>query len=359
MKRTDLEMGKISNLITDMTILGANTEELARAVRHSMVVIDAEKHKLDYKKSEIDNNIAALKRTYQINVDKNGNVRYGGASTILSRAKGEYDVDKRQGNPKINQKGKDWYDPNKPEGAYIYKTALDATYTTTVNGKTTTKTRSQKSTRMAETDDAYTLLSAIEHPMEKIYADYANSMKALANTARLEYAKPEKIKYSSAAKETYSSEVQSLKDKLNTALLNSPRERQAQRLANVEVANKKLANPDMKKEDVKKANQQAITSKRNEVGATARRKRNIEITDREWEAIQAGAVSENILKSILMNTDADKLRERCMPKTTAQLTTAKVNRIRSMSNSNYTIDQIAKALGVSKSTVSNYLKGGK
>ena len=52
-------MGKISNLITDMTLLGASEDKLARAVRHSMVVIDDEKHHLDYKQSEKDNNIAA------------------------------------------------------------------------------------------------------------------------------------------------------------------------------------------------------------------------------------------------------------------------------------------------------------
>lgn len=47
MRNTQTEMGKVSNLITDMTLKGATEEELARAVRHSMVVIDAEKHKLD------------------------------------------------------------------------------------------------------------------------------------------------------------------------------------------------------------------------------------------------------------------------------------------------------------------------
>ena len=54
-----------------------------------MVVIDAEKHHLDYKQSEKDNNIAALKVEYQ-------GKSTGGASTIISRAKGEVKVDKRQ-----------------------------------------------------------------------------------------------------------------------------------------------------------------------------------------------------------------------------------------------------------------------
>lgn len=357
MRKTDTEMGRISNLITDMTLAGATEDELARAVRHSMVVIDAEKHKLDYKKSEVDNNIAALRRTYQRHLDKNGDVKYGGASTIISRAKGETDVDKRQGTPKINQRGKKWYDPSRPEGAYLYKTADDVEYTTVdKNGKTVTKRKSQKSTRMMETDDAYDLVSADRHPMELIYADYANSMKALANKARLEYVKPDKIRYSSAAKEAYKVEVASLTAKLNDALLNNPRERQAQRLANAEIQKKRLKNPNLTKEEIKKLSQQTISDKRTQVGAIARKKRNIPLTDREWEAIQAGAVSETILKNILMNTDPDQLRQYAMPKTTTTLSTAKINKIKQMSSS-YTIEQIAASLGVSKSTVSNYLKG--
>ena len=110
---TQTQMGIISNLITDMTLAGANDSELAAAVRHSMVVIDAEKHHLNYKQSEIDNNIAALHQKYQ-------GKKTGGASTILSRAKGEEAVNKRQGSPRINMKGKEWYDPSKPEGALIY-----------------------------------------------------------------------------------------------------------------------------------------------------------------------------------------------------------------------------------------------
>ena len=363
MKNTQTEMGVISNLITDMTLGGATQSELARAVRHSMVVIDAEKHKLDYKQSEIDNNISALKKKYQAHVDSNGNVRYGGASTILSRSKGETTVDKRQGSPKINIKGTKDYDPSKPEGSLLYKKADDLEYTVTKVNKrtgevtTTTKTRTQKSTRMAETDDAMTLVSDARHPMEIVYADYANSMKSLANQARKEMVSTGKIAYSSTAKSTYQAEVDSLNAKLNTALLNTTRERAAQRKANAEVAAKKNANPDMKTSDVKKASQQALTKYRNEVGSVSRKDRSIQITDKEWQAIQAGAISENQLKKILNNTDIDKLRERATPRSTSTLSTAKVNRIKAMSNSNYSLSEIANALGVSTSTVSNYLKG--
>lgn len=411
---TQAEMGKISNLITDMTLAGADDGELARAVKHSMVVIDAAKHKLDYKRSEQENNIDELKRKYQPKLDKNGKPTYGGAGTLLSRAKGEVTVDKRQGEARINQKGKDWYDPSKPEGSLIYKTADDLYYPDrsksnktglvsikTANGgkvqydptnpqdrdqytpvkrvdpktgkvsytdKSGTieyalKKRTQASTRMGETDDAYTLVSEARHPMELVYADYANSMKALANQARKEMISTGKIEYSSAAKKTYQKEVDSLMNKLDTALLNTTRERAAQRMANAEVNAKKAAakeaGQEMKNADVKKASQQAITKYRQEVGSVTRRDRNIEITDREWDAIQAGAISETKLKQILNNTDIDKLRERATPRATTKLSNAKVATIKAMQASNYSIEEIARKLGVSSATVSKYLKGGK
>ena len=363
MKNTGTQMGIISNLITDMTLKGASQDELARAVRHSMVVIDAEKHKLDYKQSEIDNGIASLKKKYQRYVDEDGNIHEGGASTLISRAKSEVSVDKRQGTPLVNLKGKRWYDSSKPEGALIYKTADDVEYTVNkVNkrtGEVTTVTRRKKqpSTRMAETDDPYTLISDANTPMERAYAEYASKMKALANKARKEMMTAGKINYSSTANQIYKKEVASLLSKLNLSRLNAPKEREAQRRANAEVLAKIRSNPNMKPGDVKKLRQQALTKYRLQVGSISRRKRNIDITDNEWNAIQSGAVSESILKKILDNTDVDKLRQRATPKNTSTLSSAKINRIKSLSNSNYTVGEIAKILGVSPSTVSKYLKG--
>lgn len=363
MKNTGTQMGIVSNLITDMTLAGANDSELAAAVRHSMVVIDAEKHKLDYKQSEIDNNISALKKKYQAHVKEDGTIAYGGASTILSRAKGEVSIDKRQGSPKINIKGTADYDPSKPEGALLWKTADDLEYTVTkVNKKTgelttSTKKRSQQSTRMTEADDAMALVSEAKHPMELVYADYANSMKSLANRARIEMVNTGKIAYSSAAKVTYQKEVDSLMSKLNDALLNAPRERQAQRMANAEIDAKVKAGQ-LSKGDVKKASQRALSKYRQEVGSISRTERSIKITDREWEAIQAGAISENTLTKILNNADTDSLRQRATPRATATLSDAKVARIKALSASNYTIGEIAAKLGVSTSAVSKYLKGG-
>ena len=360
MKNTQTEMGMISNLITDMTLKGASTDELAAAVRHSMVVIDAEKHKLDYKQSEIDNNIAALRKRYQKKVVEDGKVTYGGASTLISRSKGQKTVDKRQGTPRVNLKGKEWYDPSKPEGSLIYKTADDVEYNVTKTNKrtgetiTVTKRRTQASTNMAETDDARTLISDANTSMEKAYANYANHMKDLANKARIEAANTGRIAVSLSAKRAYKDEVASLDEKLKIARSNAPKERQAHLLANAEVKAKKEANPDMSKEDIKKAGQQALTKYRSMLGA---KKESIKITDKEWEAIQAGAISENKLNQILNNSDKDRLRQLATPRNTTTLSSAKISKAKAMSNSNYTLQEIAKALGVSTSTVSKYLKG--
>ena len=338
MRNTQTEMGKISNLITDMTLRGAVPEELARAVRHSMVVIDAEKHHLDYKQSEIDNGIASLKKKYQGSYDEDGRY-HEGAATLISRAKSETSVLKRKGSPIIN--------PETGEQTHkeVYEEYTDK------NGRT--RVRTQASTKMAETKDAFTLVSDADTPQERAYATYANEMKSLANRARKEMLSTGKIAYSASAKETYQEEVDHLMAQLNVALRNAPRERQAQVIANATVAAKKQENPDMTRSEIKKASQQALTAARTTVGAS---RETISISDREWEAIQAGAISENRLTQIINNVDIDTLRQRATPRSTTVLSTAKVNKIASMSASGYSTAEIAEALGVSTSTVNKYLK---
>ncbi len=206
MKNTQTEMGKASNLITDMTLKGATQDELARAVRHSMVVIDAEKHKLDYKQSESDNGISSLKKKYQGTYDEDGRYREG-AATLISRAKSETSVIKRKGSPIID----------KETGKQSYKEVYEE-YVDKKTGKI--KVRTQQSTKMAETDDAFTLVSDANTPAERAYAEYANKMKALGNQSRKAMIGTGKIAYSTSAKKTYQEEVDSLSAKLNVALKN-------------------------------------------------------------------------------------------------------------------------------------------
>ena len=351
MKNTQTEMGKISNLITDMTLLGANDQELARAVKHSMVVIDAEKHKLNYKQSEKDNNIAELKRRYQGHIDENGRYKEG-AGTLISRAKSKQLVLKRQGSPKID-----------PEtGKQSWDLADELTYEKkVVNEKTgevsyKTETKRQNSTKMAETDDAYTLLSKMRNPKEIAYADYANKMKALGNEARKAMVNTKDIQYSPDANKKYAPEVARLIAALNVAEKNAPKERQAQAIANATIQAKRAANPDMTKKELKKAGQQALDKARRQVGA---KKEMIEISEREWEAIQAGAISTNRLQRILNNANMDTVKQMAMPRSTNKLSTAKINHIATLKASGYTNEQIAKKLGVSTSTIVKYMKGDK
>ena len=360
MKNTQNEMGRISNLITDMTIKGATDEEKARAVRHSMVVIDAEKHKLDYKSSEVQNDIAGLKRKYQAHLNENGEEVYG-ASTLISMAKSEKDVTKRKGQPRVNIKGRSDYDPTRPEGALLYKDDPKATYTVTKTNKktgevtTVTKVRQQPSTKMAETDDARTLISSYNSPMEQAYASYANTMKALANTARKLSYETKGVEYSSKAAKMYAKEVAELERQLDVAAKNKPRERQAQVLATAVVKAKKQSNPEMKKSDEKKLRQQEITRAREKVGAT---RTQIVITDRMWEAIQAGAVHSNKIRKVLDNTDMDKVRERATPNQRKTMTPTMISRAKSYAENGKTNAEIAAVLGVSASTVSKYLNEG-
>lgn len=337
-KLTQTEMGKVSNLITDMTLKNATEDELARAVRHSMVVIDAEKHKLDYRSSAKDNAIEELKKKYQ----------EGGASTIISRAKGTTSVDKRQGSPTID-----------PEtGKLKWKTTDDLYYETTKVNKrtgevtTTTKKRQQKITNMDYVEDAYELVSKANTPMERYYAEYANSMKRLANEARKASLNVGKVQRSSTAAKTYATEVKSLDEKLMKAESNKPRERMAQIQTTLEVNAKIQANPDMDKSAIKKAKQQALSRHREALGA---RREPVEVSEREWEAIQAGAISDNKLTRILKNADMDVIKQYATPKTYTTITPAKANKIKALKASGYTTAEIAERLGVSTSTVQKYM----
>jgi predicted transcriptional regulator len=332
-----MEMGLVSNLITDMTIRGASSSELARAVRHSMVVIDAEKHKLNYRQSAIDNGIAQLKEKYQ------GGSK-AGASTLVSRSTSAVRVADRKPRPAA-------------EGGPIDRATGKLRYVNTgkthVDKRGRTQLSTIESTRLAETDDAHTLSSGT--PIEKVYADHSNRLKSLANEARRSMVNTETIAYSPSARKTYAKEVSSLRAKLNTAKANSPLERRAQLIANAAVKAKKDANPGLERSEIKKIEGQELTKARIRTGA---RKQRIDITPQEWAAIQAGAVSTNTLRQILENTDIEIVKGFATPRTPSVLSDAKVARARSMLASGYTQAEIADALGVSVSTLKTTIEGG-
>lgn len=341
-REKQFEMGVVSNLISDMTLRGASAEEIAPAARHAMVVIDALKHKLDWRQSAVDNHIDALKEEWQKRVDDDGSVHTGGASTLLSRAKSPARINKRKGTPTVD-----------PEtGEEIYK---EADPYTDKNGKT--KYRTEEVPLMSITKDAHKLSSGT--PQEEAYADYANYMKSMANKARLEIlriSREEKVAYSKEAKAKYQDEVDVIEAQLKVAQSNAPRERTAQRAANVEVAALKKDNPDMTKKELKKKSQQALSKYRTIFGA---KRTPVDISPRGWEAIQSGAFSEDKLTQILRFADMDKVRDYAMPKTRTVLSLGKQAKINAMKASGYATADIAKAIGVSPSTVQKYAVEGR
>lgn len=340
-EETQIQMGKISNLITDMTIRGANEKELAQAVRHSMVVIDAHKHELDFKQSEIDNNIPALKRKYQLTVDDEGK-EHTSASTILSRAKNETSIPKTKGQPIINE-----------DGSLSYKLDPDRFYQVTLkSGKVVDRERTQKSTQMADAKDARTLISTHGAPVEYAYADFANFHKALANEARKTMINTKDIAYDPKAKQMYKNEVDYLNNQLMLAKANQPKERLANIIANSRVEAAKQAY-DLDKKEVKKRKQQEIERARLEVGAE---RHTIKITPRLYEAIQAGAISPTKLRQILQYADKDQLRKMAMPKDQPAISATQLSLIKSLRAQGVTIAEIAERIGVSASTVSKATK---
>jgi predicted transcriptional regulator len=361
-------MGEASNLITDMTVMGASDEKIIRAVKHSMVVIDAQKHSLDYRASFRENGIAALKKEFQGKAN-------GGASTLISKASSDQRVGHRKD---FSIKRVSQYDPstgkmtggvNPLTGEKVYDYTNESYVKTSVKDTVTGKLRSltreerkklnegeyigkikqtiierqSKTTKMEDTPDARTLISKGGTEIETIYADHANALKDLANSARKVYVSTPNLVYSKEAKEFYAPQVESLKAKQDVALANRPLEREAIRLANREIEIKRQAKPDMDAAELKKVKGQALTTARARLGKEAYK---IVITDIEWQAIQAGAISNHTLNEILDSADLDQVKERALPRLSKTLSVTQLNRVKQMRKNGIMPSEIANALGI-------------
>lgn len=331
-KEKGRHMGVVSNLITDMHLGGASAEELARAVRHSMVVIDAPKHGLDWKTSEADNDIRGLKKKYQ-----GGK----GAATLISRARGPVYVDEIRLR-KASEGGS--IDPTTGKKVYV-KTGRQ--YLDKKTGKIVkAQTKTQK---LKVTEDARDLISSGNRPMEQIYASYSNDMKALGNRARRELISTKIPRKNPEAAKKYATEVEELKSAIKLASMNAPRERQAQIIANA-VIKAKTADREVSPEEYKKISRQAISAARLRTGAS-RKESLIELTDRQWEAIQAGALSASAMEAVVRYSDMEKLSERAIPKAKTTVSASVANRAKAMARNGATTSEVADALGISTSTV--------
>ena len=362
------EMGTVSNLITDMTIQGAPDEKIIRAVKHSMVVIDAQKHGYNWRLSEQDLGINALRKEYQSN-SKSGK----GAATLISKASGQQDVLKRALGYRID-----------PEtGEKVYRETGETYFKPVIDKKTGEVkeykeiARLTKSTKMDEvfnrvsptgkledavntgSGDARTLSSGTI--VEEAYAEYANKLRALANKARKESIDIQIVKVDPALKKEYADEIASLNAKVNVAEANAPKERIAQVRANAWIREKTAQMPELKSKeyakDLKKLRQISIADARSDVGAS-KKEVYVHLTDREKQAIEAGAVSSTLLSSIMKNMDKDELREYVQPKEYKTVPSTKIDRMKAMDNIGYTLKEIAEATGLPVTTVSYYVNGG-
>lgn len=386
------QMGVVSNLITDMTLFGASDEDLERAVKHSMVVIDAVKHGYDWKQSAKDNDIVALKKKYQKKIDSDGNVHYGGAATIISQAKNPrklpYEVEegqwytdpntgkttKRYIDPETGKKLQTWtstaykiyQDPINKER--VYRSKDNPGYFQNKDGSklipesvvelSPTRYKYNDFPAMRLTDDAMTLVSSARNAKELAYADYANYLKGLANEARKATLALKPLKYDPNAAKVYATEVDSLRRKYRELQKRKPLETDALVEANSMIKNWYVENPHASSEEAGKAKQKIINLCRSMRGLTSYYN-SLEITPKEWEAIQAGAIGSSILTKMLKKADMSVITEYAMPSIKGRLTPTQINRIKNMSASGKKNSEIAEALGINVSTVIKYLKGGK
>ena len=358
-----IQMGSVTNLIADMTAQGAPQDEVIRAVKHSMVVIDAEKHKLDYKTSEKVFNIKELKEKYQSNINpKTGKTNHG-AGTIMTRAGAEVHIKDRR-LKYVSEMTPDELKRYK-NGELIWKETGKQYSSKDAKGNWVKKDKMIEVSRMDTVSDAHQLVSDKKWPIELAYADYANKMKSLAQRARKEAIATENTPYSAAAAKVYSNEVQELKNMAARNKMNAPRERMAIIYTDLKTKQAKENNPELyyDKDKFKKMKSRYLAEGRALYSA---RRETKPLTDRQWEAINAGAVSPTLFSEVISGIDSKSLKEMAMPKKQAiSLTPNERKQIQSLANRTrangtkaYTTAEIAQKFGVSASTVSSILSEG-
>lgn len=387
-KTKQIKMGETTNLIQDMELKGAPPEDMIPAVKYSMVIIDAKKHSLDYKQAYKDYNIAKLKEKYR------GDSQ-AGASTIITRAGAQEHPLELKKAPSSKELGivngidvetgkkvftysermqwspirkaikdengkviKDKYgDPVKKIVGYEEVRALDDLKKMDTVGIEIIDRNGNKVPlqdyrgRDITKRDAYDLVGNPEDPKERLYANFANSMKQLANEARRIAVNTENLHKDPDAVKTYAKEVESLTKSLQAVKANSVLEIQALALGNKNFfAIKKSYGDDLNDEQIARLRNECIAGARLIVGA---KKPTITISPSEWKAIDAGAISSSTLVNILQNTSLDTIRSYTMPRQSLRSRVSYIDEclIKSYADRNVTPSEIAKLMGFSTSTI--------
>jgi len=353
-KQRGMEMGKITNLITDMTAQGAPIQDMVPAIKHSMVVIDAYKHGLDFRRSEAENHIQQLRERYQ--VQPNGHV--GGATTLFSKAGSPVRIPHRLFKGYDPETGeKKWVDSGKINHLPKYKNIkneegkiVKREYLKDDEGNQIYEDRERtvELKRMAVEKDAMNLVSKWKFSNELAYARYANDMKALGNRARKEAAAIQLPKKDKNAAEVYKAEVKSIMGKLKQAMMNKPLERQASILTMAEIRLRKIESNYMDPDEEKKLKNRLFRENRTLVGAD---KNYIELTDDEQKALNSNALSPTAARQVFMNMTAPYRNALFTKPKENKLTANQIAKAEHMLRKGKTQGEVAAELGISVDTL--------
>lgn len=385
-RQKGIEMGVASNLITDMTIKGAKDEELERALKYSMVVIDAEKHHLNWRGAEEQLCIQALKDKYQ---QKDGRFDTR-ASTLLSRSTTEdRSIKERKLKPffKMTPEEKErwqngeqiWentgkklrdYDKTYPRRAMTReeKKIADSGDQAAIRelhrkmwedgrAQDVFKDAKMKPTEMGYLYDPISLTSTADaktaRPIERIYAEHMYGMQDLARRARKEARSLDKFEKDRDAAEKYKREVEQINAAIREAEKNAPLERLAQIRANIRYNKWYYDHPGEDKDHQKRQKGIELDNARRAVGAKKKTIGSDEnpLTPKMWEAIQAHAVTENVLTKLIKNADKDVVKKYAMPKTQKGLSPEKLARAKLLLSRGYKREEICDQLDISERTL--------
>ena len=101
-------------------------------------------------------------------------------------------------------------------------------------------------------------------------------------------------------------------------------------------------------EQAKRERTRALNDARARTGAN---KHKIDLTQEEWNAVQAGAISKDMLEKVLLNATPGSIRKLAMPKTQPKMTSTMRVRAEAMLAKGYTQQQIADQLGIGLTTL--------
>lgn len=334
-------MGSITNLITDMSMMGADVKDLVAATKFSMVAIDAWKHGYAVKPAWKELGIDDLIKKY----------RHGkrGASTIISRTKSPvYVPEQRLVTNKYEvpkDRLKDW-EAGKPVYIPTGRKKFDK--------KTGEYVVAQMTVDKGSVQDPRNLVGHLS-PKEDVYADFAYNMHELANSCRKEARMAAAYQKDVNATNKYADAVESIKAKVISRKRKSPYERLAQLIAEADLQVKISDAPELtdNPKELKKAAAASLERARKKIQLTDV---DITLTDEEWEALFSNALTSDMFNYVLRHCDPIELSKRALHESDPVMSENMVKRINEMSKNGYSRLEIAEHTGFTLKQLKEVIK---